>query len=1366
GPDVLSGNGGIDMLLGGAGNDHLTGGAGADVLDGGADSDTASYSTATVGMTIDLRFNQFTGDGVGDTLISIERFEGTNFNDTINGDDNSNPLLSGIDGDDILRGFAGNDLLDGGAGADTLEGGDDADFLGGGPGADVIDGGAGIDSVAYTSSKTPVTVSLRTGLGTGGDAQGDVLISVEILYGSPLPFGDLSIRYLGEPNSVGTGDTLEGSDGADNISGFGGADFIDGGMGDDVLYGDAAGTSGNPPSAPGLDDDILRGGPGNDMLFGQQDDDDLDGGPGQDTLEGGDGNDHLRTLDTASIDFLDGGAGINRLSADYSDKPVAITWIAGQLNDYTFADGDMERNFQLIGELDTGELDDVIRLDFVQNDDYANVLRTNGGDDLIYSADGPDLVEAGSGQDVIFAGNGSDMVDAGDGDDFVNGGGNNAMLTWGGFLNATVTGFTGPEEVLIGGAGTDTISFVDVAKATPGGLSIGVHVDLGGDFTDFGGRGVAISGFENVIGTEYGDDLKGTDGPNIINPLHGGGYTQGLGSGPDRVDGRGGLDTLVIDFSREDLSGSTGVTSSAGTGAAGNPAFFSRQTVTSMFWFSDSVLVTGVEQYQITGASKDDQITGGNFNYDDILIGLGGNDTLSGQGGGDTLLGGEGDDFLTGQGIGTQAYNGTAGGFDLLDGGNGDDVVEDIAFDGSNAPSALAASTRFQLDGGAGFDIFSANFSDHPEAIVWTSAAPANIEFPDGAYARNFEQLRHLASGGGADVITQLGRVANIIYTNGGDDVVAPGLGNDVVNGGAGSNDLLVLDYSLLDLPTYTGVTGGGGNGGIFRRDIPGGGPALDYVAYTAFERVNLTGTPRADTLNDLSGDDIIFTGAGNDTVTSVGGNNYFDGGDGDDVLTGYANSATNVNDTFIGGEGNDTLNGQSGSDTLMGGPGNDTLIGAGAFGFAPGGLDLIDGGDGDDFVDESYGVAEAFQYMPVGTVLKLDGGTGFDILSADFGRETQDIVWIAGQVNVNEFANGGYIRNFEQIIEFTTGTGNDLLIQPGRINNEFSTRGGNDIVNPGLGIDIVFAGSGGDDLLILDYSLGDDANLGGLIFTGASGTRRNTSTNAIVDSINNGNGNGFDRLQITGGSKADNITGGEGADILVGNAGDDALNGGNGDDFLDGGPGADSMTGGAGNDRFIVDAIADIVSENSGGGIDTVDAHIDYTLPANIENIVLVGRALTGTGNALANIITGNARSNVLSGGDGADILTGGFAVGLAGSQEIDRLNGGAGADTFVLGDVNQRFYDDRSSLTPGTGAYAQVEDFTPSAGDRLRLKGGAAEYFLGASGVAGVSGTGLFHDTDADGAFDPGYDELLAILDSPDALTPANTINAAMFV
>ncbi len=53
----------------------------------------------------------------------------------------------------------------------------------------------------------------------------------------------------------------------------------------------------------------------------------------------------------------------------------------------------------------------------------------------------------------------------------------------------------------------------------------------------------------------------------------------------------------------------------------------------------------------------------------------------------------------------------------------------------------------------------------------------------------------------------------------------------------------------------------------------------------------------------------------------------------------------------------------------------------------------------------------------------------------------------------------------------------------------------------------------------------------------------------------------------------------------------------------------------------------------------------VNWTLGANVENLTLTGTAnLTGTGNALANVLTGNAGNNVLDGGAGADTMAGGL--------------------------------------------------------------------------------------------------------------------------
>jgi len=136
GNDTLNGNGGNDTIDGGNGNDVLFGGAGADSLDGGAGSDTASYSTSSAAVIVNLNTgNTSGGDAAGDHLTSIENLDGSLFGDLLTGAAGVN-VLNGYDGNDILNGNGGNDTIDGGNGNDTLYGGTGDDMLTGGGGND------------------------------------------------------------------------------------------------------------------------------------------------------------------------------------------------------------------------------------------------------------------------------------------------------------------------------------------------------------------------------------------------------------------------------------------------------------------------------------------------------------------------------------------------------------------------------------------------------------------------------------------------------------------------------------------------------------------------------------------------------------------------------------------------------------------------------------------------------------------------------------------------------------------------------------------------------------------------------------------------------------------------------------------------------------------------------------------------------------------------------------------------------------------------------------------------------------------------------------------------------------------------------
>ena len=304
GDDSMYAMAGDDTLDGGEGDDLLVGGPGADTLMGGAgDNDTISYAHSMAGVTINLADGTAAGGNAeGDTLVdmdgdAIEHVIGSEYDDALTGSKEDNSLW-GLGGNDELDGLRGEDKLYGGRGDDDLDGGRGDDVLEGGYGADVLTGGdeaTGLGAIgntaSYAGSEMGVTVRLHNSMFKGGDAMGDSFgARVEATYTDK----DDDEQTVMLPDIR----NLTGSVNADILAGDFRDNIIKGGGGDDKIFGGPDPSDLGPmPSTADRDDasneDTLMGEGGNDMIFGGAGDDTLDGGAGNDMLNGGGGNDAL-----------------------------------------------------------------------------------------------------------------------------------------------------------------------------------------------------------------------------------------------------------------------------------------------------------------------------------------------------------------------------------------------------------------------------------------------------------------------------------------------------------------------------------------------------------------------------------------------------------------------------------------------------------------------------------------------------------------------------------------------------------------------------------------------------------------------------------------------------------------------------------------------------------------------------------------------------------------------------------------------------------------------------------------------------------------------------------------------------------------
>jgi Ca2+-binding RTX toxin-like protein len=1352
--DSLTGDAAANSLSGGAGNDILVGGAGADTLDGGANTDTASYAASASAVTVNLATNvNVGGDAEGDVLISIENLVGSAFDDTLRGNGSANVLTGGA-GADTLDGGAGADTLVGGAGddiyvvdnaadvvteaaaegtdeirtslgaytlsanvenltytgtgnftgtgdgsANVITGGSGNDTLIGAGGADTLNGAGGSDTASYAGSAAAVTVDLATGVNTGGDAEGDVLISIENLIGSAFDdslSGDTNNNAL----TGGAGnDTLTGGAGADTLDGGTGADTLVGGIGDDIYVVDNV--SDVVTEAAGEGTDEIRTSLGAYTLSANLENLTYIGagaftGTGNaaaNVITGGAGDDIL--IGAGGADTLNGAAGSD--TASYAGSTAAVTVnLATGVNTGGDAAGDTLTSIEnLIGSA------------------YADSLTGDGGNNVLTGGAGADTLNGAAGSDTAsYAGSTAAVtVNLLTG---VNTGGDaqGDVLTAienliGSSLVDTLKG-NAAANVIEGGAGADTIdgdAGADTASYVSSNAGVNVNLTVS---TQSGGhaQGDVLSNIENLIGSAYADTLTGNTGVNV---LSGGGGNDTLigGAGADTLNGDDGSDTASYAASGAAVAVNLATNVSTGGDAAGD-------------------LLFGVENV-IGSASADTLIGDAGAN---ILNGGDGNDLIRGGAGADTLTGGTGQDTASYAGsaaaISVDLITGTYSGGDLQgDVLSGFEIVVGTAFaDTFTTNLAVTGTTGISnFQGGAGDDLYIVNdFSAGTVELAGEGTDEVRTTLAAyGGLQANVENLTYTGTGN----FTGYGNeIANIITGGNGNDTLLGLGGNDTLIGGAGND-------------TFRGGAG---------LDVFVGGDGIDTVSFIDSTAVTInlaTGVHTGDAQGENFADIEIITGSASaDTLIGDAGANILNGGDGNDLIRGGAGA-----DTLTGGTGQDTAS-YAGSaaaisvDLITG-----TYSGGDLQGDVLSGFEIV--------VGTAFADTFTTNLAVTGTtgISNFQGGAGDDLyIVNDFSAGT---VELAGEgtdeVRTTLAAYGGLQANVENLTYTGTGNftgyGNEIanIITGGNGNDTLLGLGGNDTLIGGAGNDTFRGGAG------LDVFVGGDG-IDTVSFIDSTAVAINLATGVHTGDAQ---GENFADIEI--------ITGSASADTLIGDAGANILNGGDGNDLIRGGAGADTLTGGtgqdtasyagsaaaisvdlitgtysggdlqgdvlsgfeivvgtafadtfttnlavtgttgisnfqggAGDDLYIVNDFSAGTVELAGEGTDEVRTTLAAYggLQANVENLTYTGTGnFTGYGNEIANIITGGNGNDTLLGLGGNDTLIGG-----AGN---DTFRGGAGLDVFVGGDgIDTVSFIDSTAVTINlaTGVHtgdAQGENF-----------------------------------------------------------------------
>ena len=307
------------------------------------------------------------------------------------------------------------------------------------------------------------------------------------------------------------------------------------------------------------------------------------------------------------------------------------------------------------------------------------------------SSSGRTHLFGGLGDDEISGGSGRTTISAGFGDDVLNGGSGNDILIGG----------AGADE-LNGGTGFDYASYAGSVNR--------VNVNLLNGATSLGhSTGDTFDSIEGLVGSRFGDDLRGN---NVDNALYG-------ENGNDTLIGFNGDDDLYGGAGRDILNGGDGADFIDG-GAGVDQVRYNGSTV-------------GVNVDLGAGNASGGHAAGDTLVNIENLFGSNHGDTLRGDSGNNKIFGHTGDDILSGGGGIDKLFGGTGADSFVLAAGEGrafimdfeDDVdqIDVSAYGFATLADALmnldqvGSYARFRVDGDV-LLVFNTDMNDLMDDIV------------------------------------------------------------------------------------------------------------------------------------------------------------------------------------------------------------------------------------------------------------------------------------------------------------------------------------------------------------------------------------------------------------------------------------------------------------------------------------------------------------------------------------------------------------------------------------------------------------------------------------------------------------------------